>query len=493
MKSLKKLFSILIFLSIINSSFAQTSSLSGEQVFDYFSDFIHEKPSLNFIQDPNISYSEFLNYFYQSFEIEFKQYSARKMYKLVKNINYRSKNAKFLYQAISDNLIQIQNNSFDFEQSISSDELLKFKSYLTINSFENLKQSDQSIDYYENFLLEVYDTINQKYYFHDEISKQKLVYGAINGMIETLEDPHSSFQTPEQKKDFLDSLNQELEGIGASMTLNENKQFQVITPLKGSPALKAGLLPGDIVISVNGIEITGKTLQEGIALIKGPSGTKVKLTIKRNNKYIDFYITRAKIEIPIVSGKILENQNLLIDIRSFGDDTYKEIQSLLNQYNNLEIKNIIIDLRSNPGGYLHSAIQIADLFINNGQEIVSTKKYNGTANTVLASNENVIQKNIYIMVNKGTASASEILILALQNHSNVKIYGEKTYGKGSLQEMINFSDDSALKLTTGMWFGPNNVSINNVGILPDVIVELTPQDVLNDNDPVLNKILIDIK
>ena len=153
---------------------------------------------------------------------------------------------------------------------------------------------------------------------------------------------------------------------------------------------------------------------------------------------MDFYITRAKIDIPLVSGSIIENKNLLLDIRSFGDDTYLKVKDLLDQYNSNKVENIIIDLRSNPGGYLHSAIKIADLFLNNNQEIVSTVRSSGNNSLVVASNNNSIDKNIYFMTNKGTASASEILILALQEYKNAKVYGEKTYGKGSLQELLNF-------------------------------------------------------
>ena len=136
---------------------------------------------------------------------------------------------------------------------------------------------------------------------------------------------------------------------------------------------------------------------------------------------------------------------------------------------------------------------IADLFLTQNQEIVSTTKSNGSLNSIIASKNNSIDKNIYFMTNKGTASASEILILALQEYKNVKVYGEKTYGKGSLQELLNFSDNSALKLTVGLWLGPNKKSINKLGISPDVYVKTSAQDILNDNDPVLNKILIDTK
>jgi len=495
MKIFKKLLVLSLSLAVFNNSLADTDKLSGAQIYDYFDNFVHEKPSKEFLNDKDISYAEFLDYFYESFQTKNPRYTVSKMYKLVRQLNYRSKSAKHLYYAIQNDLITIEDKKFNLNDSISNDDLLKFNSYLITKNFQrnSNETSNESIDYYQNFLLEVYETINSKYYFKDEISKQKLVYGAINGMIESLDDPHSSFQTPEEKQNFLDSLNQELEGIGASMMLNENKQFQVITPLKGSPALKAGLRPGDIVVSVNGIDLSGKTIQEGISLIKGPKGTKVKLTIKRGTKFLDFYITRAKIDIPLVSGSIIENKNLLLDIRSFGDDTYLKVKDLLDQNNSYEVENIIIDLRSNPGGYLHSAIKIADLFLNNNQEIVSTVRSSGNNSLVVASNNNSIDKNIYFMTNKGTASASEILILALQEYKNAKVYGEKTYGKGSLQELLNFSDNSALKLTIGLWLGPNNKSINKIGITPDVVVKTSDQDLINDNDPVLNKILIDTK
>ncbi|MBI96802.1 hypothetical protein CL656_06630 [bacterium] len=495
MKIFKKFLIISLTFSILSNALADNNNLSGGAVHDFFDMFIHEMPNKEFLNDKNVSYSEFLNYFYSSFKTKNPKYTVRKMYKLVRQINYKSKDTKLLYFAIKNNLIEVNNKKFNLDDSITKEDLLKFQSYLIRENFQKVKKDDysQPIDYYENFLLDVYKTINDKYFFKDDISKQKLVYGAINGMVESLDDPHSSFQTPQEKQNFLDSLNQELEGIGASMMLNENKQFQVITPLKGSPALKAGLMPGDIVVSVNGIDLSGKTIQEGISLIKGPKGTKVKLTVKRGTKFLDFYITRAKIDIPLVSGSIVENKNLLLDIRSFGVETFKKVEDILNKHNTSKIENIIIDLRSNPGGYLNSAIMIADLFLSQNQEIVSTTKSNGNLNSIIASKDNSIDKNIYFMTNKGTASASEILILALQEYKNVKVYGEKTYGKGSLQELLNFSDDSALKLTVGLWLGPKKKSINKLGISPDVYVKTSAQDILNDNDPVLNKILIDTK
>lgn len=495
MKFLNKIILSSLAFCFLTNSFADTNSLNGQQIYDYFNDFIHQKPNQEFLDDKDISYSEFFEYFYSSFQIETPRYTVNKMYKLVRQIDYRSIEAKQLFYSISNDLILIKNKNFDFNAPVTKEDLFRFRNFLFIEEFKQtpINATSHSVDFYENFLIDVYRTINSRFYYQEDLSKEKMVYGAINGMVDSLDDIHSSFQTPSEKQDFLDSLNQELEGIGASMMLNENKQFQVITPLKDSPAIKAGIKPGDIIVSVNGMDLSGKSLQEGIALIKGPKNTKVKLTIKRGTKFIDFYVTRAKIEIPLVSGSIIESKNLLVDIRSFGNETYTEVKEILENYNDSSIENIIIDLRSNPGGYLNSAILIADLFLENNEEIVSTIKSDGTLNSFYASNEQSINKNIYIIANQGTASASEILILALKEAKNAKVYGEKTYGKGSLQELINFSDDSALKLTIGLWLGPNNYSINKQGIRPDVEVATSADDILNDNDPVLNKILLDIK
>ncbi|MBT6293659.1 PDZ domain-containing protein, partial [bacterium] len=387
MKILKKILLISLTFSIFTNALASSDKLSGDQIYDYFDMFVHEIPDDKFLNDKDITYREFLNYFYSSFNTKNPKYTVRKMYKLVKQINYKSDDTKLLYFAIKNNLISVQNKKFNLDNLIDEVDIKKFQSFLLNQNFKRSEEekSNDAIDYYENFLLDVFNTINDKYYFKDDISKQDLLYGAINGMVESLNDPHSSFQTPEEKKNFLDSLNQELEGIGASMMLNKNKQFQIITPLKGSPALKSGLLPGDIVISVNGIDLSGKTIQDGISLIKGPKGTKVKLTIKRGSKFLDFYITREKIDIPIVSGSIIDNKNLIIDIRSFGSETFSKVQDILEKNNSNDIKNIIIDLRSNPGGYLNSAILIADLFLSENQEIVSTVKSNGSINSILAS------------------------------------------------------------------------------------------------------------
>jgi len=312
-------------------------------------------------------------------------------------------------------------------------------------------------------------------------------------MVDSLEDKHSTFQTPSESQKFQESLNQELIGIGVVVSQNENLEFEVISPIEGSPAEEIGLKSGDIITHVNGISITGKSMEDSLELIKGPENTRVKITIRRNNNSLNFNIIRKKINLPLVEMKIVDDINLLIDINSFGLDTFNQLQNLLNSNELDAVENIIIDLRSNPGGYLDSAIYISDLFLEKNAKIAHQVDKNKTIEYKALKEQKIKGKPIYIMVDRGTASASEILAISLKSNLNAKIYGERTYGKGSVQQLISFTDDSALKLTTGLWLGPKMETINEKGISPDVSVKINQYDLDNKNDPVLNKILLDIK
>ena len=490
LRTLSLILTICLSLSLFNPTYASSTSMSGAEVFDEFLDFESSNVSKNFLKNKEINFAEFLQFYYQSFDLKTPKFYPVSVYKLVRGINYRSQNAKYLYYAIKQGLVKIESKSFDFKSNVKLQDLQPFIEHLDSQGLSI--EGRLETDYYDNFFKEVYEIVARKFYFADQVTKQSLMYGAVKGMVTSLDDKHSSFQTPAEKQLFLDSLNQDLEGIGASIMINEDRQFQVISPLKGSPALKAGLLPGDIIIAVNGIEIAGKTLSEGINMIKGPKNTRVKLTIKRGTNFLTLNIVRQKIEIPLVSGKILDEKQLLIDIRSFSHATAAEVTALLSSTDLNSIENIIIDLRSNPGGFLQSVIDVAELFLDKDLTIVSTKKSSSQSVSFKSERETINDKPIIFLINKGTASSSEIFVLALQEYLAVTVYGETSYGKGTVQELISFTDDSALKLTVGEWLSPSGVSINGIGIVPDIEVLTNPDDVVNENDPVLNQVIRDI-
>jgi carboxyl-terminal processing protease len=341
---------------------------------------------------------------------------------------------------------------------------------------------------------DVWGKVLKYYYGKDNLDKEKLLYGAVEGLVEAIDDPYSTFLKPELNSQLLNSLSNEIEGIGASLTMNEDNKVEIISPLSGSPAEKVGMLPGDIITKINGTSTENLTLSQVINRIKGSPGTKVDITVSRTNSLKSFTITRARIKVPNVTTEFTADNIVIIKIRNFGSGTANEVAAFIDSLKSSKIKGVILDLRNNPGGYLNAAIAIAEHFTAKGEKIVQveyadkSKKIDSSKFTGTLDKENVV-----VLVNGGSASAAEILAATLKDTSDAVLIGETTYGKGTVQEITSYKDKSSLKLTIAHWLTPNGVDINGKGIDPDIKISTTDADRLAGNDPVLNRALIQLR
>jgi carboxyl-terminal processing protease len=325
-----------------------------------------------------------------------------------------------------------------------------------------------------NQFWQVWDRIKQKY-VKQPISDSDMVYGAIQGLVMSLDDPHSVYFPPKAAEEFSKDLSGELEGIGAEIGV-KNNQLLVVSPLPGSPAEKAGLLPGDRILAIDKESTAGMDAGIAVTKIRGKADTKVTLTIGRDKltKTKDVVITRAKINVPSVSYSLKKTSKgqkvAYIRVMSFNQDTTPGFEHYISQLPK-DIKGVVIDLRNNPGGYLDTAVDLASKWVKDGV-IVSEKGLNGLHDEFKTKGDHPLADiKTVVLVNKGSASASEILAGALQDYKLATIIGEKTFGKGSVQDLENFPDGSALKLTIAEWFTPLGRNINKEGITPDVEVK----------------------
>lgn len=331
----------------------------------------------------------------------------------------------------------------------------------------------------------VYQKI-QNEYVGGSLDKTKAVEGAIKGLVESIGDPYSVYLPASQKQSLDDELSGKFEGIGAELT-NKDGAIVVVAPISGSPAEKAGLKANDVVLTVDGNSTDGKTLNDVVSEIRGPKGTVVKLTVGRSgvSEPVSVEITRDSIVVKSVTSKMIGNI-AYVEISQFGDDTVSLAQQ---QVKDLAAKNpraIIIDLRNNPGGFLNSVPPVAGLFIT-PSVVVQEKDKNGHVQQLKSTDVPVMPNTpMYILVNSGSASAAEILAGALQDYGRAKLVGEKTFGKGSVQDLIDLPGGAALKLTIDEWLTPKGRTINKTGIEPDVKVTDNKTDT---SDPVLDKAL----
>ncbi|MFN3534331.1 MAG: S41 family peptidase [Desulfatiglandales bacterium] len=334
----------------------------------------------------------------------------------------------------------------------------------------NWKASSSEDPLYENLRIfaEVLKEIQANYV--EDVDPQKLVYSAIEGMVKSL-DAHSAFLKKEEYTELMEETKGEFTGIGIEITIKDNT-VTVVSPIEDTPAYRAGLKPGDKIIKVDNAPTRDMTLTEVVKRIRGPKGTQVKITIHREGEPspLEFEITREKIPIQNVKGYYLGSSIGYLRVSSFQNNTsdklYKIFQDLQKDH---EIKGILLDLRNNPGGLLSEAVKVADLFLDEGT-IVTTQGRGSAQKTELKARQgdNSIDLPMVVLVNEGSASASEIVAGALQDNKRALIVGTKTFGKGSVQTVIPLSDGSGLRLTTSLYFTPSGRSIQVTGIEPDV-------------------------
>ncbi len=335
----------------------------------------------------------------------------------------------------------------------------------------------------------IWNDLFSTYVDESAFDKQNMLYGSIKGLVNSLEDPYTIFMTPNETKNFDESLNGTLEGIGAELTIKD-RALVIISPLKNSPAERAGLMPGDIVYKINGNFTSEMTLFDAITKIRGPKGTNVTLVIVRKGKEkpFDVTITRQEINIESVSLEAKKDGIFYVAINQFSGNTKLEFDNAIQKIVLKEPKGVILDLRYNGGGYLDGSIDILSEFLKDKTHAVSIKKRNIKDNEILYTSGNPRLGNVplVVLVNKGSASASEIVAGAVQDNKRGIIMGEQTFGKGSVQEVNKFSDGSSLRMTIAHWFTPKGQNINKVGITPDILVPLSEKDIEAHKDPQLD-------
>ena len=337
---------------------------------------------------------------------------------------------------------------------------------------------------------EVIEKIEKDYV--DEVNQSEMMDSAINGVLQSL-DPYSAYMSPELFKEMQTDTRGEFGGLGIEIGM-EAGVVKVIAPIDDTPAAKAGIKAGDYIIKIGKVQVQGKSLMEAVKLMRGPVGTSIDLTIRRKNvkKSLEFKITREIIEIKSVSSEIIGAKKDLgyIRLKSFNENSDKQFLNIVKKYEkNSKLNGYILDLRNNPGGLLTQAINITDFFLDDG-EIVSTKgrKISETRKFFARKGDEIKGKPIIVLINNGSASASEIFAGALKDHKRAIILGENSYGKGSVQSIIPLRNGGGMRLTISKYYLPSGDSISEVGVTPDIIVEEAGKDfkINSKNDNQLN-------
>lgn len=361
--------------------------------------------------------------------------------------------------------------------------------------FLNTAQSNQCCENLNmSHFSEVWNAIQNSYLNQETIDPKVAIDAAVKGFVSALGDPHSEYYTKDETKVFLNSLDSELEGIGAE--LNSYDGFiKVVSPIKGSPAEAAGIVSGDIIVSVDDLDIRGEDIYEVIAKIKGKKGTWVEVGILKSEDELfenrkKLKIKRDIIELPSIYSELMsEDQIYYIAINQFSNDTEKEFKLKVNEILLQNPKGLVVDLRFNGGGYLNTSIGILEELLEPGQKIVNIEHSNANLeNQIVAKGKSRLSSiPLVVLVNQGSASASEILAGAVQDNKRGLVVGSKTYGKGTVQELLPFSNGSTLRITVSKWLTPLGTDIDLNGIRPDVEIDFTDQDIEDQRDVQLER------
>ena len=334
-----------------------------------------------------------------------------------------------------------------------------------VNSAEN--------DIYKKIDLfgEVLEKINKEYV--DEINQSESMDSAINGLLQSL-DPYSAYMSPEIFNEMQTETSGEFGGLGIEVSM-ESGVVKVISPIDDTPASRAGIKAGDYIVKINDVQVQGKTLSEAVDLMRGPVGSGIELTIRRRGerKALIFNVVREIIQIQSVKADILEKNIGYLRLTSFNENSGKQIEREIKKLEeNKDVKSYILDLRNNPGGLLSQAIKISDFFLDNG-EIVSTKSRKPSENRKWFAKKGDLTngKVLIVLINYGSASASEIVAGALKDHKRAILLGENSYGKGSVQSIIPLKNDGAIRLTVAKYYLPSGKSISEVGVSPDIEID----------------------
>ncbi len=336
---------------------------------------------------------------------------------------------------------------------------------------------------------QAWDKLKTEHINGSKISPQDFVYGAIKGLAGSLRDDYTTFFTPDEAKKFNQDVKGSFGGIGAEIGKDKD-QLIVVSPLKNTPAEKAGLRPKDKILKINSESTNNLSVDEAVAKIRGEIGTKVTLNVFRDGflKPKDFELLREEIQVPTLDWTMKDGDILYVQLYSFNNNVDQVFYDAMVAASAKNPKGIVLDLRSNPGGYFDVAIDLAGWFLKRGDVVVKQENADGSKQTFLArGNEALTDIPTVILVNEGSASASEILAGALHVDRGIKLVGEKSFGKGTVQELDELKDGSLLKVTIAHWLLPNGVLIDKNGLNPDYTVDISEDDIKNKRDPQLDK------
>ena len=356
--------------------------------------------------------------------------------------------------------------------------ILNFLTFILILFLFNQKVISSENEIYEKIDVfgEVLEKINKEYV--DEINQSDSMDSAINGLLQSL-DPYSGYMSPEIFNEMQTETSGEFGGLGIEVTM-ESGVVKVISPIDDTPASKAGIKAGDYIVKINDTQVQGKSLSEAVELMRGPVGSAIELTIRRRGekKALTFNVTREIIQIKSVKAELLEKNIGYIRLTSFNENSAGQIKKAINKFEkNKNLNSYILDLRNNPGGLLSQAIKISDFFLDNG-EIVSTKSRQQSENRKWFAKKGDLTKGktILVLINYGSASASEIVAGALKDHKRAILIGENSYGKGSVQSIIPLKNKGAIRLTVAKYYLPSGKSISEVGVSPDIEIDEESDD-----------------
>jgi carboxyl-terminal processing protease len=417
---------------------------------------------------------------------------------LQENINIEKKNRKLMNKALVVGFIILFSLAgFWFglqkgknENLSAQNASMPLESTVIINKEGRMDSLDFSIFW------KAWDILKEKYVDSSKLDAQKLFYGAIKGMLAATGDPYTNFFDPEENKNFNEDITGSFEGIGAEIGM-KGGVLTIIAPLEGTPAEKSGLRAGDKIIKIGDKNTSDMTIDGAVDLLHGKKGTEVKMTIFREGEQDtrEISITRDVINVKSVKFEEKEGNIAYVKISRFGETTFREFGAALKEIKANNAKGIIIDLRNDPGGYLETAVGIGSKMLPKGDIVVMEEDKDGQRNKLLAKGGDEFSGiKTVVLINEGSASASEILAGALrENRDNVTLVGKKSFGKGSVQELINLSQGTSMKVTVAHWLTPKGNQINEKGIEPDVKVDLTTDDYDNNKDPQLDKALEIVK
>ena len=354
------------------------------------------------------------------------------------------------------------------------------------------KDSNKAAQVDFNLFWDVWGTIEKKYI--DEPDYQKMLQGAIMGMVASLDDPYTVYMDPEASREFQEEITGTFEGIGAEVGIKNNK-LTIISPLPSSPAKQAGIKARDIILKINGEDTADMNLIEAVSKMRGEKGSQVTFNIIRDDweETQDITVTRDKIEVKSVTWYLKKQSGksiAYIELTYFGEDTSADFKKIVTDIMAYEVDGVILDMRGNSGGYLESAIEVSSEFVASGQVVAIESFSDGEENKFKAKNgSRLVTTPTVVLIDEGSASASEIVAGALSDHRQSKLIGMKSFGKGSVQELEHYDDGSSLRVSVAKWLTPSGKNINGEGLNPDIEVDLTDEDYNNDRDPQLDKAL----